>query len=247
MQLQLLCLDADYVIDLHTSAGQGLDYLFYFQRREQGARSFLLPVGLWLDRYDGDAIDEAFIKPWLALENCLAQLDRAVQFDIEAYTLELGSAMQLNPTSVVNGIRGMKNYLIQKGLMTDSTFPNLAPPDSDTQLMPRGRVKKYHAPTGGMIQSAVSLGDFVESEQLLYQILSFNKAAQLPALIEVCAEREESDVDILIDYTKAPSLLQLIELEEYLSDQIGDKVEVVTRNGLKERIRARVLAEVLYV
>lgn len=58
---------------------------------------------------------------------------------------------------------------------------------------------------------------------------------------------EKSDVDILIDYTKAPSLLQLIELEEYLSDQIGKKVEVVTRNGLKERIRARVLAEVLYI
>lgn len=194
LHLQALCLDADYVIDLHTSAGQGLDYLFYFQRREQGARSFLLPVGLLLDRYDGDAFDEAFIKPWLALENCFTQLGREIQFDIEAYTLELGSAMQLNPTSVDNGSRGLKNYLIQKGLVADATFSSLAA--ANTQLLPRDRVKKYYAPVGGMIQASVALGHVIEAEQLLYQILSFNKEAQLPARVNVCAERSGLVFDI---------------------------------------------------
>lgn len=104
--------------------------------------------------------------------------------------------MQLNPTSVANGIRGLKNYLIQKGLVADSTFSSLAPVAADTQLMPRDRVKKYYAPVGGMIQSVVSLGDFVKSEQLLYQILSFNKEAQLPARVNVCAERSGLVFDI---------------------------------------------------
>lgn len=189
VQLQSLCLDADYVIDLHTSAGYGLDYLYYFQRREQGARSFLLPVGLLLDRYDGDAFDEAFIKPWLALENGLAQLGRSVQFEIEAYTLELGSAMQLNPTSVASGLRGLKNYLIQKRLIADSTFASLPPFNSSTQLTPRDSIRKYYAPAGGMIQNRVELGSLVAAEQPLYQILSFNKQGQLPASIEVRAEQ----------------------------------------------------------
>lgn len=188
IQLQTLCLDADYVIDLHTSAGQGLDYLFYFQRREQGARSFLLPVGLLLDRYDGDAFDEAFIKPWLALENCFAQLGRDLQFDVEAYTLELGSAMQLNPTSVANGIRGVKNYLIQKGLIIDPTVSS-TPSAPDTRLTPRDSVKKYYAPTGGMIQSSYTLGSLVQAQQPLYQILCFNKAGQLPEQIQVSTEQ----------------------------------------------------------
>lgn len=196
VQLQSLCLDADYVLDLHTSAGYGLDYLFYFQRREQGARSFLLPVGLLLDRYDGDAFDEAFIKPWLALETCFAQLGREIQFDIEAYTLELGSAMQCHPASVTNGLRGIKNYLIQKGMITDPDFPSPIPAATSTRLTPRDSVKKYFAPTGGMVQPLVSLASLVESEQPLYRILSFNKEAQLPALVSVGAERSGFVFDV---------------------------------------------------
>jgi len=196
VQLQSLCLDADYVIDLHTSAGQGLDYLYYFQGREQGARSFLLPVGLLLDRYDGDAFDEAFIKPWLALENCFAQLGREILFDIEAYTLELGSAMQLNPSSVASGIRGIKNYLSQKGLVTDPNLAGLIAADPDTRLLPRDSIRKYYAPVGGMIQFRVVLGGWVETGELLYQILSFNKEGQLPTLVDICAEQSGLVFDI---------------------------------------------------
>ncbi len=39
-----------------------------------------------------------FIKPWLALEACFQQIGRNI--DIEAWTLELGSGMQMNPNSV---------------------------------------------------------------------------------------------------------------------------------------------------
>jgi hypothetical protein len=60
-------------------------------------------------------------------------------------------------------------------------------------------------------------------------------------------QNEESDVDILIDYEEAPSLLQLIDLENYLSENIGMKVDVVTKNGLKPKIKQRILADVIYV
>ncbi|MES1025484.1 nucleotidyltransferase family protein [Gloeocapsa sp. BRSZ] len=57
----------------------------------------------------------------------------------------------------------------------------------------------------------------------------------------------DSDLDILIDYDKAPTLFQLVELRDYLSEQVGLKVDLVTKNGLKPRIQARVLSEVVYV
>lgn len=60
-------------------------------------------------------------------------------------------------------------------------------------------------------------------------------------------QNEESDVDVIIDYEEAPSLLQLIDLENYLSDQLGMKVDVVTKSGLKPRIKKRILADVIYV
>ncbi len=61
------------------------------------------------------------------------------------------------------------------------------------------------------------------------------------------SQTESSDVDVLVDYEKAPSLFKLLELRDYLSDLLGMKVDVVTRNGLKSRIRERVLAEVIYL
>jgi len=56
-----------------------------------------------------------------------------------------------------------------------------------------------------------------------------------------------SDVDILIDFEQTPSLLKFIELENYLSDVIGIKVDLVMKRVLKPRIGENILAEVVYV
>ncbi|MEQ8997063.1 MAG: nucleotidyltransferase family protein [Coleofasciculus sp. B1-GNL1-01] len=60
-------------------------------------------------------------------------------------------------------------------------------------------------------------------------------------------QNEESDIDVLIDYTEAPDLIELIDFEYYLSDNLGIKVDVVTKNGLKPRLKERILSEVVYV
>lgn len=60
-------------------------------------------------------------------------------------------------------------------------------------------------------------------------------------------QTEASDVDVLIDYDQAPTLFKLIELRDYLSEVLEMKVDVVTKNGLKPRIRERVLSEVVYL
>ncbi len=61
------------------------------------------------------------------------------------------------------------------------------------------------------------------------------------------SQTESSDVDVLVDYEKAPSLFKLLELQDYLSELLGMKVDIVTRNGLKPRIREKVLSEVIYL
>ena len=53
-------------------------------------------------------------------------------------------------------------------------------------------------------------------------------------------QRQDSDLDVLIDYTEAPSLFQLRDLEFYLSDRLQMKVDLVTKNGLKPRIKERI-------
>ena len=59
--------------------------------------------------------------------------------------------------------------------------------------------------------------------------------------------KENSQVNILIDYTEPLSLLDLVDLEYYLSDLLKLKADVISKNGLKGKRRERILSEVIYV
>ena len=60
-------------------------------------------------------------------------------------------------------------------------------------------------------------------------------------------ERKESDIDILIEFEKPIGLFKFMELEEYLSQKLGRKVDLVEKEALKERIKPYVMEEVVYV
>ncbi|MFQ5849644.1 MAG: N-6 DNA methylase [Candidatus Binatia bacterium] len=59
---------------------------------------------------------------------------------------------------------------------------------------------------------------------------------------------EGSDLDLLVEFEDRPlSLLDIIGLENYLSDLLGIKVDLVEKKGLKPRIGDRILAEVIEI
>jgi len=60
-------------------------------------------------------------------------------------------------------------------------------------------------------------------------------------------QRPDSDLDILIELDRPPriSLIGLVELEDYLSQLLGVKVDLAIKKNLKRRIGARILQEVL--
>lgn len=56
-------------------------------------------------------------------------------------------------------------------------------------------------------------------------------------------EEPGSDLDILVTFSETPSLLEFVALENYLSDALGVKVDLVMRNALKEPLQPIILAE----
>lgn len=60
-------------------------------------------------------------------------------------------------------------------------------------------------------------------------------------------EKEKSDLDILVEFEEPVSLLKFIELENYLSDSIGVKVDLVMKRALKPRIGKHILEEVVNI
>ncbi|MEN3010483.1 MAG: nucleotidyltransferase family protein [Candidatus Bipolaricaulaceae bacterium] len=53
----------------------------------------------------------------------------------------------------------------------------------------------------------------------------------------------ESDLDILVEFSEPISLFRFLELEEYLSQLLGVRVELVSRAALKPHIGEAILRE----
>ena len=50
-------------------------------------------------------------------------------------------------------------------------------------------------------------------------------------------QRQESDLDILVDFEESPSLLTFIHMENELSELLGVKVDLVTKDSLHPMLR----------
>lgn len=56
-----------------------------------------------------------------------------------------------------------------------------------------------------------------------------------------------SDLDVLVEFDRTPGLIKFLELEEYLTDLLKIKVDLVMKTSLKPSIGKRILNEVEYV
>ena len=60
-------------------------------------------------------------------------------------------------------------------------------------------------------------------------------------------EQPDSDVDLLVEFDEPIGLFRYIDLEDHLSELLGVKVDLVTRNALKPRMGRGILAEVVMI
>ena len=60
-------------------------------------------------------------------------------------------------------------------------------------------------------------------------------------------ERNNSDVDILVNFSEPIGLLKLINMENYLSELLGAKADVVIKSDLRDELRDQIIKETLFV
>ncbi|MEO0275301.1 MAG: nucleotidyltransferase family protein [candidate division WOR-3 bacterium] len=60
-------------------------------------------------------------------------------------------------------------------------------------------------------------------------------------------QKKKSDIDILVEFEETPTLLKFIEMENFLSDKLGIKVDLVMKSALKPHIGKVILSEVIYL
>ena len=56
-----------------------------------------------------------------------------------------------------------------------------------------------------------------------------------------------SDLDLLVEFVRVPTMFEFVRLERYLTTILGVKVDLVMKSALKPEIGKRILAEVVPV
>ncbi|MGQ9630207.1 MAG: nucleotidyltransferase family protein [bacterium] len=59
--------------------------------------------------------------------------------------------------------------------------------------------------------------------------------------------REDSDIDLLVEFERPVGLFEFVDLKSYLENLLGYQVDLGTPASLKPRLRERVLKEAVYV
>lgn len=84
-----------------------------------------------------------------------------------------------------------------------------------------------------------------ELKPILYQDYSVKQIGLFGSFSED-SNTEDSDIDLLVDFEK-PIGWKYLSLEIYLEKVFGRKIDLVTKNALKEQIKTKILNQVRYV
>lgn len=93
--------------------------------------------------------------------------------------------------------------------------------------------------------------DLTEIVKKLRQLLPFIKKEFNVERIELFGsylkkeQTKKSDLDLLVTFKKTPGLIRFIELENYLSDILEIKVDLVIKDSVKTILRNRILSSTL--
>lgn len=60
-------------------------------------------------------------------------------------------------------------------------------------------------------------------------------------------QTDESDIDLLVEFSDPPGLFGFMEVEHFLSDTLLAHVDLVYAEGIKPRLKTQILSEVRYV
>jgi len=60
-------------------------------------------------------------------------------------------------------------------------------------------------------------------------------------------QKKGSDLDVLVEFYETIDLFKFMELEAFLSEKLGMKVDLVMKDTLKPRIKERILKEAVTV
>lgn len=178
--IQEMAIEADCLIDLHTASVAQYHH-FTFKECLAAARYFGIRHIVQLDETFSGVLDEAFLQPWLRLQQAYAKAGREIDFtdfDKEAFTLEFGDADSINRSDMQTDAERIVNYLRAKGVLEGEAID----PEGAFYICHTDDYKRYYAPTGGLILWNKQVGEEVQAGEVIAAILQAYQETEVPVV-----------------------------------------------------------------
>lgn len=151
--------------------------------------------------------------------------------------------------------------MMQRNPLSKPIMPEPTPVTKDGVMVPRellAGVKSVEIRQEGdrvvlipvALRSQKSLDEVLELLRSHQEILASQFGIETLGVFGSYARGEQtidSDVDLLVEFSRPTSLVGLITLQDYLAGLLGLEVDLVTKKGLRAELQADVLADLVMV
>lgn len=172
LKLQTLAMDADIVLDLHNGPVSSR-HIYVPEYATDAAKLFNIPHVIFIPNLFSGALDEAIFCPWWTLsENLAKKFQREFNFNVEAFTVEMGSQEVVNFADGEEDAEGILSYLNGHGVLVDASI------SPKPMMRFAAQLKDYRTlftKTGGIVEYCAKPGDPIMTGECLAKVLNVDE------------------------------------------------------------------------
>lgn len=171
LTLQKMATSADIVLDLHNGP-VSTRHIYIPEYAKEAAHQFSIPHCIFIPNVFAGALDEACFCAWWTLQESLqTRFGRSIDFDVQGFTLEMGSQEVIDFAEGKQDANSILAYLASKGVLSGT--------DYQPAKMKRYGVKLQDYRTlftqfGGMVEYCAQPGEHIKKGETLARVLNID-------------------------------------------------------------------------
>ncbi|MGJ8681578.1 peptidase M14 [Paraglaciecola sp.] len=184
LMLQQLAFDADYVLDLHNGP-VSTRHIYVPEYAQESASLFNIPHVILMPKVFSGALDEATFCPWWILKELLnQQFSKMIDFEVEAFTLEMGSQEVISFSEGEFDATSIMTFLTAKKVLKSEKLVPINMPRKAVKLK---NYKVLYSKQGGIVEYMLKPGEFAAKGDVLARVLNVDNLDTNEATTDILA------------------------------------------------------------
>ncbi|TDF34706.1 succinylglutamate desuccinylase/aspartoacylase family protein [Alteromonadaceae bacterium M269] len=185
LKLQRFAFDADIVLDLHNGP-VSTRHIYVPEYARESAKYFNIANVILIPNLFAGALDEATFCQWWKLQEELNQIapEKQWDFNVEAFTMEMGSQEVIDFNAGHYDAQSVLSYLNHKGCFDNASYQ---PDDIERVAVYLKDYKIMYSQQGGIVEYLAKPGEKVQQGQIMAKVLNIDELDNAKAVEDIKA------------------------------------------------------------